>query len=710
MSSLRKMLQARSVAVIGASTREESLGNRMVGELSADGFSGRVYPVNPRYSKVRGQPCYPSISELPEVVDLALLGVSNALLEEQLYILADAGVGAAVIFGSCYETPRLGVPPLAERLGRIAADAGMSICGGNGMGFINFETKLRALAYWEPQGLEPGGISWISHSGSVFSSLLRNRRGLRFNMAVSSGQEIATTAADYMHYALELPSTRMIALFLETVRDPLAFRTALKLAADRGVPVVALKVGREPAAREAVSTHSGALAGDDAAYEALFDSHGVVRVWTLDELANTAELLLSGRRAATGGLAALHDSGGERAHLIDVAGDVGVPLADIGPKTRERLAGVLDDELASINPVDAWGGAEPKVTFGNCMRALLDDADTAALAFVVDMKPPLSEPVASYAEIAEEISAYSTKPFAILANSSDAVDPELVGQIRGTGIPVLHGTADGLKAFRHLFAYRDFVERPSVREAKRPNTQISREWRSRLQQANGPLPEAAALRLLSAYGVPAVHAAEASSQAGVMQLVEQMRMPVALKTANPQIHHKANVDGVRLGLGSPEAVAQAYTDLARRLGRKVTVSEMASAGLEIAFGMVRDPQFGPVIVVAAGGGLTEVLQDRSVANPPIDETISRRLISRLRIGSELAARGKRAPHDVDGLVSALVNFSTLIGDLGDYISAVDVNPLIVNQDGCCAVDALIVPRTAATASAPEKKPGLTPKL
>jgi hypothetical protein len=225
---------------------------------------------------VLGLACHRSLTEGPGPVDLAVLAVPNAALEGQLAAAAAAGVPAAVIFASCQdpEPAMTQLPPLAERLRRIAGDAGMAVCGGNGMGFFNLEHSLRVCGYPEPAELPCGPVAVVTHSGSVFSALLHNDRGLRFNLVVSAGMELVTTAAAYLDHALELPSTRVVALFLETVREPVAFRAALAKAAARGIPVVALKVGRGPAARELVAAHSGAMAGEDGAYQALFDAYG----------------------------------------------------------------------------------------------------------------------------------------------------------------------------------------------------------------------------------------------------------------------------------------------------------------------------------------------------------------------------------------------------------------------------------------------------
>ncbi|MGH2637407.1 MAG: CoA-binding protein, partial [Actinomycetota bacterium] len=305
--ALERMLEARSVAVVGASVREGSVGHQSLVELVEGGFEGRVHPVNPKYDEVLGLPCLASIADIGEPVDLAILAVSNARLEEQLRLAALAGAGSAVIFASGYEEPRDDAPALVDRLAAIAREAGMAVCGGNGMGFANFELRVRALGFYEPKDVRPGGVTFLSHSGSAFSAVVQSRRHLGLNLAVSAGQELVTSVADYMRYALELESTKVVGLFLETVRDPPGFVEALRLAGERDVPVVALKVGREAFARQMVAAHSGALAGEDGAYEAIFDAHGVSRVESLDELADTLSLFAAGRRAGPGGLASVHD-------------------------------------------------------------------------------------------------------------------------------------------------------------------------------------------------------------------------------------------------------------------------------------------------------------------------------------------------------------------------------------------------------------------
>jgi acyl-CoA synthetase (NDP forming) len=682
------MLEARSVAVVGASARPDSPGEQMVLQLVRGGFEGPVYPVNPRYEEVQGLRCYPSVGELPERVDLVLLGVPNAALEDQLRAAAEAGAAAAVIFASAHEAPRPGVPPLTDRLATIARETGIRICGANCMGFLNLERRLRALAFHEREDLEPGRIAWLSHSGSAFSALLHSQRGLRFNIAVSAGQELTTTMADYLAYAVELPSTEVAALFLETVRDPAAFRASLARAEERDLPVVALKVGREPAAGELVQAHSGALAGEDAAYEALFEAHGVLRVRTLDEMADVLELVASGRRAGPGGLASIHDSGGERAHLIDVAADQGAPFAAISEATRDRLEKILDPGLPPVNPLDAWGtGREYERVFADCIRALLEDPDTAALAFTVDLSGEDLEP--GYTRVALEVFPETEKPFAVLSNLRSAVELDRAKELRAAGVPVLEGTATGLAAFRALFDLRDHRGLPPARSPDPVDERVRDRWRARLGAAE-PWTEVEALELLADYEIPVVGASSAGSAEEAVAAAQRTGWPVALKASG--VAHKTEAGGVRLGIGGPDELEDAYREMTSRLGTEVLVEAMAPGGVELALGVVRDPQFGPMVMAAAGGELIEVLRDRRMGLPPVDELRGRRLLDRLAVRPLLDGVRGRPPADVDAVVHALVRLSALAADLGDLLEALDVNPLIAGPRGCIAVDALVVPR------------------
>jgi acyl-CoA synthetase (NDP forming) len=453
--------------------------------------------------------------------------------------------------------------------------------------------------------------------------------------------------------------------------------------------VVVLKVGKAEAAKELITAHSGALAGEDGAYEAVFDAYGVSRVDTLDEMADTVELLAAGRRAGRGGLAAIHDSGGERALLIDAAAANGVQLAAIGEATVARLAASLEEGLPPVNPLDAWGtGNRAEDIFIECMHALLEDPDTAALAFCVDLTPELVEE-AGYTRVANEVFAATAKPVAVLSNLASAIDRKDAGFVRRKGMTVLEGTTTGLRAFRHLFDYRDFRARPEAEALPEPDPAAVARWTKRLE-AERVLSESDGLQLLEDFGIPVVEHRAAASLEGAIAAADRIGWPVALKTAAPGIAHKSDVGGVRLGLFGPEALRLAYLELSALLGPQVTVAAMAPAGVELALGVVRDDQFGPLVLVAAGGVLVEVLHDRRLALPPVDRVGAGRLLDRLAIRPLLdGVRGTPAA-DLDALAGAIAALSSLALAFGDRIAALDVNPLVASPTGCVAVDALVI--------------------
>ncbi len=692
-SALQRMLEARSVALVGASQKEGSLGRQMLIELRRGGFDGDIYPVNPGYDEIDGVKCYPSIGDVPGPVDLAMLGLANARMEDAVRAAADAGAASIVTFASLYEenTPP-GSPPLMERLATIARDAGMAFCGGNGMGFLNLETRVRATGFDTIEHISLGPVTFISHSGSTFAALAYNDRGIGFNLLISSGQEIVTTTADYMEYALALDSTRVIGLVIETARNPDRFRAMLARAAAQDVAVVALKVGRTELSKAMVTAHSGALAGEHGAYEALFDAYGVLEVRTLDEMADTLELLSCPRRVVSGsGLAAVNDSGGERSMLVDLAADLGVPLARVSEETLASIQDTLDPGMQAANPMDAWGtGIDADRIFLEGFRAFHEDPETAVMAFAVDLTRQGEPYDEGYLAIARHVFETTTKPFCVLANLASAVALEEAAHLREAGIPVLEGTASALLAIRHLFEERDHRERPALTAPEPIADEVRDRWRARLA-TGAEVSELEGLALLADYGVPVVAARAASSADEAVAAAEQIGWPVALKTASPGIQHKSDVGGVKLGLADEAELRGAFEEIAARLGPQVAVAAMAPKGVELALGVIRDPQFGPLVLVAAGGILVELLHDRRLAFPPLDEPRARSLIDGLATRPLLdGVRGAPAS-DVDAVASAVSRLSLLAADLGDLIEAVDVNPLIASPEGCVAVDALVIP-------------------
>jgi acyl-CoA synthetase (NDP forming) len=629
-------------------------------------------------------------------VDLAILGVANERIEQAARDAVEAGARSLVTFSSLHEAPTPDLPPLTERIAAIAREAQVPLCGGNGMGFLHETFKLRATGFPTPDELRHGPVTFISHSGSAFAALAFNDRGIGFNLLVSSGQELGATMDDYMEYALGREETRVLGLLLETVRDPHGFRAQLERAAAQDVPVVALKVGRTEGSKAMVAAHSGALAGEHGAYEALFDACGVHEVLTLEEMADAMELFSSPRRVtgSATGIASLHDSGGERALFVDRAHDLGVPFAVVSPDTLARIDDALDPGLEAANPLDAWGtGIDADRIFFECMLTLHDDPDTAAVAFVVDLTRQGEPYDEGYLQVAKDVWERTTKPFCVLSNLASAVALEEAAHLRDLGIPVLEGTSSGLVAVRALIANRDVRERRAGEPPAPVSDDVRSRWRERLATGE-EIGEIEGLALLSDYGVPVVRARSASSADEAVAAAEAIGFPVAVKTAASGVSHKSDVGGVRLGLADADAVRGAYRDVAGRLGPHVSVAAMAPRGVELALGVVRDPTFGPLVLVASGGVLIEMVHDRVLALPPLDEVAARRLIDRLQMRPLLDGVRGAEPSDVDSLARAVSRLSVLALDLEDRLGALDVNPMIVSPSGCVAVDALVLPSDA----------------
>ncbi|BBK44724.1 acetyl-CoA synthetase [Allostella vacuolata] len=688
--ALAPLLAPRSIAFVGASARPDTPGHDMMRMIRRGGFGGGVHAVNPNYREIEGYPCVPSLADLDAPPDLAVLAVKNERLEAAMAEAAAAGARSAVIFASAHLDGDRD-PPLAARLAAMARAAGMPVCGANCMGFYNDLDGVWICGFPSPRTRRPGAIALVAHSGSVFGALAHNDPRLRFALAVSPGQELTATIADYLDYAVARPEVKVVGLFVETARDPAGLCRALDHAARRQIPVVALKVGRTPAAAAAALSHTGALAGSDGAWQALFDRYGVIRVETLDELSATLMLLSTGRRPAAGGLVSIHDSGGEREMTIDLAERAGVRFARIGDATRTALAGRLDPGLAAENPLDAWGtGHGFAAQFEGCLRDLLADPDAAIGLVSADIRDQyyVSD---GFAAAARATAAGTAKPVAVATNYTQVRHDGIALALAEAGVPVLDGTVHALAAVRGALAWRDFLDQPPDPPPAPPaaSAEARQGWRRRLA-AGAPLGEADALDLLAAWGVPAVAHAAVDGEAAAVAAAAAIGYPVAIKTAVPGIHHKSDVGGVRLGLADAGAVAGAWRDLAQRLGPQATVAAMVPRGVEIAIGMVRDPQFGPVVLVGAGGVLVELLADRATALAPFGPATARRLLDRLSIRPLLDGHRGAPAVDIDALAAAIAAFSTLAADLADLVAEIDVNPLVCGRS-MLAVDALVLP-------------------
>jgi acyl-CoA synthetase (NDP forming) len=485
-----------------------------------------------------------------------------------------------------------------------------------------------------------------------------------------------------------------VGLFVETARNPLGFRAALQKAADRKIPVVAVKVGRTEKSAQLTVSHSGAIAGDDATYDALFDRSGVQRVRDMDELATALILFAEMHPVGPGGIVSLHDSGGERQLMVDLCDEVGVPLTDLDDATVAALEKVLDPELPAVNPLDAWsrGGPDAGKQMTGALTTMMRDPG-AAIGAVVHDRAPGGFVYGSYIEYMKAAHAETGKPVALVAARQGSGFDERIITCTHAGLPVLDGLPAFLRGVRALFDYRDFQARESTLPPQAPAWAVSK-WRE-LLAGDTTLDELQSLQMLRDFELAVTPGELAGNESEAILAANKLGYPLALKTAMPGMLHKSDHGGVCLGISGEDELVRNYNDLLDRIGARVLLAPMVKPGIEMILGVRRDPQFGPVVILGFGGTLAEILRDVTFALPPFDAAHARRCVDRLRLRALLdGVRGKDAV-DVDAFCRMAASFSVMVHALRAELQELDVNPVIVGKEHCTAVDALVVSRRAS---------------
>ena len=627
---LDPLLRPRSIAVLGATERSGSVGRRTVHNLLAGGFDGKIYPINPGRDAVLGLTCYADFKALPETVEHVIFVVNDYRIEAALQQAIAHGAQAATIMSQLIIEDD-SVPLLTERVTRMVRESGLLVCGPNCMGFYNCHDGVWVCGFDTRENHVRGGnVTLISHSGSGMSGIVDCEERINFNLAVSTGQELCVTMSDYMDFAIESHRPRAIGLFMETVRDPEAMTSVLDKARTRKIPVVAIKVGRtELSARLAVS-HSGAMAGEDAAYQALFDRYGVQRVDDMDEFTTALIMFAQPHPVADGGLVGLHDSGGERQLHIDLAHQMNVPFARINPQTTNRLKSLLDPGLPAVNPLDAWGagGADYNQIMEKCLTTMLQDPD-AAFGVVVHDRAPQSGIYPEYVNYMRRAHSVTGKPVFLVANRQGTGSDPLVVKTTHEGFPVVDGLRSFLVGARCLLNYHEFCNRPPM-ELSSLSIDLAVQTRE-LLTSGVTLDETDSSQLLRDCGLPVNPAIRVDNQAAVIKAAANLGYPVVLKTAEPGISHKTDQQGVCLDIRNKDQLSDTYRDLSNRLGPTVMVAPSIDLqAVEMVLGMVQDQQFGPLIMLGFGGVRVEAIKDVVFVLPPFDVTTAHRLVDSLQ--------------------------------------------------------------------------------
>ncbi|MSO27056.1 MAG: CoA-binding protein [Candidatus Nanopelagicales bacterium] len=686
--NLTSLFAPSSIAVFGASSRQGRPGYQVLEALQRIDPSKSIYPITPRYEEILGLKCFSDIGEAP-AAELAIIAGSSDRIETEVSAAIACGAKSLLVFGAPTSNPDR--PKWLCRIGDMAREAEVSMLGPDTLGFVNYSQKCGAT--WAiPEQIEPGGIAIVSQSGTVYWEAITNDPRLRFSFSGHSGLESTLTMADLIKYCLTIDSTRVIGIYVETVRDAEGFEQSLAEAADREIPVVALYAGRTDKSRTQMMTHAGRLAGGRSDLEGILNRYGVARATSPDEWWTTLALLGSERRIGTGGLAAVMDSGGGLAMYLDFAEELGVPLAELSPATKNEISVLLgyDGEIGSA--LDFWiGDSDRHARTEKLIATLAADDDTAAvMAFTTYAESKSAGFAESVADACLQVITQTAKPIVAATYTSRQLQPDLMLRIADAGIPILDGMKTALIAFRHAFRYRSFqtlrnhLSSNAVASNIIDTAQID-SWKRRFGGAS-QLAEADALAFLSDFDIPCVRTIRANTVDGAVDAAEELGYPVVLKT-DEGLAHKAAHGGVHLALQDSNAVRSAYSKVAAGLGPKVIIAPMAS-GREIAIGMVYG-QFGPTMMISAGGVLIELLKDRCYLLGPVSPEEVKSAVEDLqvmRVISESLGLNAVAETKLYELISRI---SHLAFAFGGVVSELDINPVLVSADGCVAVDALI---------------------
>ena len=686
---LQPLLKPASIAVLGASQKSDSVGNEVIVNLLRGGFEGSIYPVNPGYEEILGIACYPSLVDLPARPDMVIFAISDRRIESALDEVIALNIPACTIF-SALILDNDSTPNLKQRIATKAQNAELLVAGANGMGFYNVRDRVLAGGFDTRDHPYPGNVSLISQSGAGMSGIVDCEQRLQFNLAVSSGYELTVSMEDYLDYALDLEETKVVGLFLETSRYPHKLIQAFKKANQRRIPIVVLKVGRTDLAAELAVSHSGALAGSDQCYNAVFDRYGVQRVDDMDQLATTLIMFAQTDQITQGDVVSLHDSGGERQLMIDLADSLKVPLTKLQPSTITQLENLLDAGLPAVNPLDGWGAGGPNASamMADCFTALLADTG-AALGAVIHDRGPNSEVYSSYLNYLHQAHVASGKPVFLVANRQGSGTDELAITSTHNGFAVIDGVSQFLIGARGLLNYRDFQLREPMATVGIDQTKCDY-WRQRLQ-AETKVTETLASQCLANLGIPMLQSILVGSEKELAVAGANVGFPLVLKTAQPEIDHKSDVGGVVLNIANQADLLKAYREMADRLGPKGMVAPMLqSSGIEMILGISRDSQFGPTVVAGFGGIFAEVLSDVAVLIPPFNATAVKRVLENLSMADLLKGARGASKVDVDSYCEVAARLSEIAVAFSDTLVEVDINPIMLTADGCVGLDALMV--------------------
>lgn len=699
---VQSLLRPKSIAIVGASEKIGP-GFNAVKALEFVGYEGDIFLVNPKSPELFGRRTYASLDDVPGAVDAVFVAVQAGAVADVAKQSARKGAGALAILSSGFGETEDGKAAQRELI-EIAEANDIAVCGPNCLGLLNFVGKSALFGTSLPDHVGRGGVAAIVQSGSVGIALLNSARGIGYSYLITTGNEAVTSASDYIDAVVDDPSVNTILVFAEQIKKPAAFMQALRRARAADKPVIVLKSGRSQSGKAAVMAHTGAIAGSDEACDAALLATGAIQVHSLDELVETAFLASKMPvRPAEHQLGGLSLSGGEIALVLDAAEDVGVTFASLS-SAQPAVKKLLPPFAHLSNPLDlTWAGLyDPKVAQG-CAEAIASQSDVGMMVLIQDAPNRLGiQQAARYSKLLEAVatgSALAKKPLVALSNVSDQPHPALQDAADAAKIPYLRGTRVGLSAISNYMRW-SVGSAQSLMTASAEETSSARHGLDRVP-SHRMAAEHEARDVLKSYGVAGPRETFCTSVEEAVAAAEGIGFPVVVKGLVENMVHKSDAGLVKVGLASAADVHRAAETMVQSVARNsdhrflgfLVQRKISSLG-EIFVGARVDADFGPLIVVGAGGVQVELYKDVAIRLAPIDEKSAYEAIASTKI-ARLFEGFRGAPvGDIQAVARTVSALSRFMVDFSDRICEIEINPLAVLEQGqgCVALDCVLIPR------------------
>ena len=695
--NLDALFHPTAIALIGASNRPGSVGRVLARNLLESGFAGPVMPVNPHATAVRSALAYPSVEALPQVADLAVIATPAASVPGLIDQLGARGCRAAVVISAGFEGEARA--PLRQAVLDAARPHLLRVVGPNCLGVISPALGVNAsFAHLTPGA---GGLALISQSGAIAAAALdwAHSRGLGFSQIVTLGDALDVDVGDLLDYLAQDDATKAILVYIESLTDARKFISAGRIAA-RAKPVVIMKAGRSAAGAKAAFSHTGALAGADAVYDAAFRRAGMLRVGELRELFEAAETLGAGLKVAGDRLAILTNGGGAGVLAADALDGLGGRLAELSPATLGVLDAIAPPNWSRRNPVDILGDA-PADLYGRALDALLRAPETDAVLVMNCPTAVTDSSLAARSVVDAARRAPGRKPV-LSAWLGDGAVADGRRQLAAAGIPAAESPDEAVRTFLHLVDHcriqNLLLQTPSAISDIPDAAGARRIVEAALSDGRAALTDPEARALLAAYGIPVVSSREVADPNAAGIAADAIGGPVALKVLSRYISHKTDVGGVALGLTGAAAVETEARAMLARIGKARPMAAIDGfiveplvvrpRSQELLLGIAQDPAFGPIILFGHGGTAAEVLADRCIGLPPLDDILARDMIGRTRVAKLLAGYRGRPPAKLAAISDALIALARLAADLPEVVE-LDINPLLADETGVLALDARV---------------------